>query len=78
MTESSTNDPYLDYLFNDNSVSEQEMVEQELLLDQKKAKDIAAYKEILEETAKITFSPSQKSVDTIIAYAKSANLHALN
>jgi hypothetical protein len=76
MTKTFTRNDLIRYIYQETTESEKKEIEQELLLDNKLFEEYKNLAEVSMELDRIDLSPSQKTINKILNFSKTINLHS--
>ena len=76
MTKTFTRNDLIRYIYQETTESEKKEIEQELLLDNRLFEEYKNLAEVSMELDRIELSPSQKTINKILNYSKTINLHS--
>jgi len=76
MTKTFTRNDLIRYIYQETTESEKNEIEQELLLDNKLFEEYKNLAEVSMELDRIELSPSQKTINKILNFSKTINLHS--
>jgi hypothetical protein len=76
MTKTFTRNDLIRYIYQETTESEKQEIEQELLLDNKLFEEYKNLAEVSMELDRIELSPSQKTINKILNFSKTINLHS--
>lgn len=77
MTKTFTQDDLIRYIYQDNNEQEQSELEEALLIDNDLFEAYREIAEITEELNRIDLCPSEETINKILNYSKSLNLHSV-
>lgn len=77
MTKTFTQDDLIRYIYQDNNEQEQSDIEEALLIDNDLFEAYREIAEITEELNRIDLCPSEETINKILNYSKSLNLHSV-
>ena len=76
MTKTFTRNDLIRYIYQETTESEKQEIEQELLLDNKLFEEYKNLAEVNMELDRIELSPSEKTINKILNFSKTINLHS--
>jgi len=76
MTKTFTRNDLIRYIYQETTEREKQKIEQELLLDNKLFEEYKNLAEVSMELDRIDLSPSQKTINKILNFSKTINLHS--
>ena len=76
MTKTFTRNDLIRYIYQETTEREKQKIEQELLLDNKLFEEYKNLAEVSMELDRIELSPSQKTINKILNFSKTINLHS--
>jgi len=76
MTKTFTRNDLIRYIYQETTESEKKEIEQELLLDNRLFEEYKNLAEVSMELDRIELSPSQKTINKILNFSKTINLHS--
>ena len=76
MTKTFTRNDLIRYIYQETTESEKKEIEQELLLDNRLFEEYKNLAEVSMELDRIDLSPSQKTINKILNFSKTINLHS--
>ena len=76
MTKTFTRNDLIRYIYQETTESEKKEIEQELLLDNRLFEENKNLAEVSMELDRIELSPSQKTINKILNFSKTINLHS--
>lgn len=76
MTKTFTRNDLIRYIYQETTEREKQEIEQELLLDNKLFEEYKNLAEVNMELDRIELSPSEKTINKILNFSKTINLHS--
>ena len=76
MTKTFTRNDLIRYIYQETTESEKQEIEQELLLDNKLFEVYKNLAEVSMELDRVELSPSEKTINKILNFSKTINLHS--
>jgi len=76
MTKTFTRNDLIRYIYQETTESEKQEIEQELLLDNKLFEEYKNLAEVSMELDRVELSPSEKTINKILNFSKTINLHS--
>jgi len=76
MTKTFTRNDLIRYIYQETTEREKQEIEQELLLDNKLFEEYKNLAEVSMELDRVDLSPSEKTINKILNFSKSINLHS--
>jgi hypothetical protein len=76
MTKTFTRNDLIRYIYQETTESEKQKIEQELLLDNKLFEEYKNLAEVSMELDRVDLSPSEKTINKILNFSKTINLHS--
>jgi hypothetical protein len=77
MIKTFTQDDLVRYIYKETTIEENFEIEQAMLFDETLADDYAALIDVVQSLDAIQKEPSDRSIDVILSYSKSYDLHAV-
>ncbi len=77
MTKTFTQDDVIRYLYNEVDESEQQQIQNTLLCNQELLNFYREAKDVQEDLNKVSYAPSDRSVQNVLDYSISFNLHTV-
>jgi hypothetical protein len=76
MTKTFTRNDLIRYIYQETTEREKQEIEQELLLDNKLFEEYKNLAEVSMELDRVELSPSEKTINKILNFSKTINLHS--
>lgn len=76
MTKTFTRNDLIRYIYQETTEREKQEIEQELLLDNKLFEEYKNLAEVSMELDRVDLSPSEKTINKILNFSKTINLHS--
>ena len=76
MTKTFTRNDLIRYIYQETTEREKQEIEQKLLLDNKLFEEYKNLAEVSMELDRVNLSPSEKTINKILNFSKSINLHS--
>jgi hypothetical protein len=76
MTKTFTRNDLIRYIYQETTEREKQKIEQELLLDNKLFEEYKNLAEVSMELDRVELSPSEKTINKILNFSKTINLHS--
>jgi hypothetical protein len=76
MTKTFTRNDLIRYIYQETTEREKQEIEQELLLDNKLFEEYKNLAEVSMELDRVELSPSEKTINEILNFSKTINLHS--
>lgn len=76
MTKTFTRNDLIRYIYQETTEREKQEIEQELLLDNKLFEEYKNLAEVSMELDRVNLSPSEKTINKILNFSKTINLHS--